>query len=875
MTESRSLLASGAAWFAARPLAALGVSLVVVALSVLGVLRIDLAGSLSDMIGSDSPSSRALVRIGEEYHTSDELLVLATLDAGVSGEGAERLEEFGESLARAIAADPAASGMVASVRHRQDDAFARWAREFVLPSLPYYMSEPGFEEFMDRLTRDGMDRQLSRAEAMLSTPGAATGPILEQTLRDPLRLAELVDRSALTSDGGRPVAGLDPDATPPPLLSADGRTLMVRIAGVRQVNDLPFARALTDRVAMLVERVGHEGLTVELAGGYAIATTTSRGIRRDLSRSILVAVVLVHALFFVLYRHPLAPFVVGASAALGILAGFGVQSVGGAVITPLSASIGAMLAGLGVDYGVHLLSHYQAERPGAAGTVEASRRSVRLVGGAILASGLTTAIGFGSMAFSGVTMLRGFAYIGVACLLGCLASVLLLMPASFRLVDRVRSARTARLSWVGGAVSRRWRGCLLAGLTLIGVQVAIVGAMGWAPPVETDLSTMHPRPNRALELTESLASRFEGAGEWLPLEVQGADARTMLANAHRIDRALTGEEGRAVGVARTFGVHTLIPDPDRSGRRFERLRSLDPERVRGDFDNVIAGSVFGDDAFAEYGVTVSELVRARPPTVSELRAFPTIASRVLPDREADAPDASTEPEPGIAVPDRELPRAPDQEARSLLVVQMGGSLADRDARDAAIEGIRRLIEPIPGATLSGVTTVAYDLERATRGDLARLALTAGGLIVACLLVILRRPTLVALALIPMATGALAMLTAMLLTGLRLNALNGAAVPLLLGITVDAGVILVAYWKGRSGDRSRAFGSCVQAVLAASLTTLVGFGAVCLSTTPAIRSLGMLTCFGVLGSTLGTLLVLVPILTHLSARTDTLDRAGSG
>ncbi|MFG0306500.1 MAG: MMPL family transporter, partial [Phycisphaerales bacterium JB040] len=627
----------------------------------------------------------------------------------------------------------------------------------------------------------------------------------------------------------------------------------------------------TDRVETLAGSIEHEGITVDLAGGYAIATVTSRGIRRDLSRSILVAVILVHALFFVLYRHPLAPFVVGASAALGILAGFGVQSVGHAVITPLSASIGAMLAGLGVDYGVHLLSHYQTERPDAPDTVEATRRSVRLVGGAILASGLTTAIGFGSMIFSGVTMLRGFAIIGVACLLGCLASVLLLMPASFRMVDRARTPRTPRLSWVGDAITRRWRACLLAGLVLLAAQSVAIGVMGWLPPVETDLSTMHPRPNRALEVTESLPSRFEGEGEWLPVEVRGTDARSMLDAAHRIDNALTGEAGREIGVVRTFGVHTLIPDPDRSGRRLDRLRAIDPDRVREDFENAIADSVFADDAFVEYADTVAELVRARPPSVEELRRFPAISSRMLPDPDVPDRGAGLLPQPAEVLPDDPTPTT-NLETRSLLVVQMGVSLADRDTRDAAVEGIRRLLEPIPGATLSGVTAVAFDLERATRGELRRLALTAGGLIVGCLLVILRRPTLVLLALIPMATGGLAMLAAMMLTDLRLNALNSAAVPLLLGITVDAGVILVAFWAGHRPGRPIRFGSCVQAVLAASLTTLVGFGAVCLSSTPAIRSLALLTCFGVLGSTLGTLLVLVPVLSRL---THAPDGAGHG
>jgi len=269
------------------------------------------------------------------------------------------------------------------------------------------------------------------------------------------------------------------------------------------------------------------------------------------------------------------------------------------------------------------------------------------------------------------------------------------------------------------------------------------------------------------------------------------------------------------------------------------LLAFDPDEVRSGFQAAIGQSVFADEAFSDYADVVAGLVRAPVPTVEGLRQFPTIAMRMLPDADGSQPERI--------------------DARSLLAVQMRTALTDRDARDAAIEGIRGLLEPIPEATLSGVTAVAYDLERATRGDLRRLVGMAGGLILLCLIVALRRPVLVGLALIPMLAGAITMLTAMMVTGLRLNALNGAAIPLLLGITVDAGVILVAFWAARSPGKPVDFGSSVQAVLAASATTLVGFGAVCLSSTPAIRSLGMLTCFGVVGSAVGSLLILVPLL----------------
>lgn len=842
MNERSHILARVSAWAAAHPRWTLSLALLTVAVSVYGVQRLRVASSLVAIIGSDSPASAALARIAEDYHTSDELLLLCTLEAPSSRDDAAILERFGSSVTAALESDPEASSMIASIRFRQDPELVRFARELVLPSLPYYMSDRGFEEFQSRLTLEGMQRQMQRAEAMLSAPGSGMASIIELVLQDPLRLAELLEPSILFMESGEDRPGQGPGAKPPPQLSKDGRTLLVRISGVRQVDDLTFAAALTNRVRQVTEGLQHDGLALELAGGYAIATTTSRGIRADLIRSMVVAVVLIYVLCFLIYRHPLAPLVVGGTAGIGILAGFGLQGLGHALITPLSASIAAMLAGLGVDYGIHLLAHYQAERPGSSGPVDATRRSVGRVGGAILASGLTTTIGFGSMIFSEVTVLRSFAVIGVACLVGCLFAVFAYMPAAFVGMDRFASPGRAvpRLLWVADVIKSRAKLCLAAGLVIVTLEIGVLSLLGWVPGVETDMSTLHPRPNAALDATESLPTRFEGLGEWLPVQIESDTSAGLVETAHRINSALTSQQGRALGVERTFGVQTLLPDPERSDARQRSLAGIDPVLVREAFTTAVAGSVFQDGAFDAYHEALADLVRAPVPTVDSLRAFPTISSRMLPDR----PDAA-----GIH--------------RSLLVVQFSTVLQDRASRDAAIEGIRSLLRPITGATLSGVTAVAYDMERATRGDLARLMSVAGLLIVGCLLVVLRKPWFVLLALIPLGSGAMFTLTAMALTDLRLNVLNGVAVPLLLGITVDAGVFLVAFYASQTTSRSPAqepdLRASVQAVIGASATTLIGFGAVCLSSTPAIRSLGLMTCVGIVGSTMGALLILVPIL----------------
>jgi predicted RND superfamily exporter protein len=86
-----------------------------------------------------------------------------------------------------------------------------------------------------------------------------------------------------------------------------------------------------------------------------------------------------------------------------------------------------------------------------------------------------------------------------------------------------------------------------------------------------------------------------------------------------------------------------------------------------------------------------------------------------------------------------------------------------------------------------------------------------------------------------------------------------------GIGVDYGIFMAGLARicRREGlgtkpllDRMAASG---HAVLMTSGTTVIGFGTLVTSSTPAIQSLGRLVAIGVSGSVVGTLFLLVPLL----------------
>ena len=207
---------------------------------------------------------------------------------------------------------------------------------------------------------------------------------------------------------------------------------------------------------------------------------------------------------------------------------------------------------------------------------------------------------------------------------------------------------------------------------------------------------------------------------------------------------------------------------------------------------------------------------------------------------------------------------PFQEA--ITVVRLQAPLSDRFHRDRVIEEVRDALDGLSGVTLTGMSVVGHDTERLIRRDLSRLLGVAAILVAGWLLLYFRSFVHAMLAFLPAAFGLAALLAIMTLFGMRLNMVNLIGLPLLVGIGVDDGIFLVSLTKRRNDPESAGSTSAsgplapaCHAVLMTTLTTVLTFGTLAFTSTPAIRSLGIMLAIGMVCCLAGTLFLLAPIL----------------
>lgn len=816
------------------------VALIVGVLATLAASRLRPTASLETMFAHDDDATRALARIHETLPNADELVVVVSTldDARPPALAEEDLVAFAERLEQVVAASDRFAGAVASVRYRDERRAEadRFYEDVVVPHAMLYLSQRELEAVCARLTGPAIREQIARNETLMAAPGPAADAVARTVLRDPLRLYEDL-RAHVPAAGAR----LDGSAGAP-LLSQDGRSLLIRITGTRPVNDLDFARALVRhaRAAVIEADPGH--LVVGFTGAYAIAELSERSIRRDMIVSVMVAVALLCVVFLVAYRS-LREFTMALGAVgLGILSGFGVFALLRTTLNPATAVIGAVLAGLGVDFAIHVMSRARAEQDSGAAPAAATATALDGVRGPVAIAALTSLIGFFAVSRSSVQALRDFGLLGVLGLAGALLASITVLPALMVTLPPVlrRAPRVSVPAHLVGVIAGRpwrWIGAMAA---LWAAALVVVVMAGGPPPSEKDWRVMHPQPNEPLALQGELARRFGEPAETILIWIEARPLHPLLETAWIVHDRLGGPSATGMGIDKALGIASLLPDPRAVEARLGRLRRVDVEQVVADFRAALDESVFDPAAYEDYQAFLRQLLTVRSaPGLDDLRAYPAIADGLLAGPREAPPEGAV-----VLVRLNEV----NDHRRGLVVDWLGAQL-----------------EGLGGATVTGLTAISRRMDRTIRRDLARLLGLAGLVVAVFLLAVYRQPLDVLLVLLPTGFALTCLLAVMHLTEDTFNIVNVSGLPLLVGIGVDDGVFLVslarrARREGTSGAVLVArYRAVCHAVLVTSATTILAFGSLLFASTPAIRSLGRLTVIGVAGCLVATLLTLLPIL----------------
>ncbi len=553
----------------------------------------------------------------------------------------------------------------------------------------------------------------------------------------------------------------------------------------------PFLRDLDALGDSLRERFGPSS-SLELSGIHPFAAHIERDMQRDMWKISLVSMLGVAAVFLLFFRSLRALFVCALPHVVGVLVALSIATLVFGTLTHLALLFAIALAGVSIDYSIHLLSHVALQR--------GPRSDMGWLRGSLTLGAVTTVasfIGLGLSTFPGFDQMGWVAAAGVATAL--VVSVFALPPMLAAARPRARETVPSVLSrWVEGCASRPR---LLLGLS-IGLLVLGAGAFGGVRWVD-DVSALTKIDAGLLAEDASVRDRIHRIDLSRFVIARGADLEGAL---QRNDAAASTLRGlvRDGALGGFDSLHTFLWSEDLQQRNLHAFRSV--EDAGRKIDEAFGAAGFRSGAFQGFRDTLAD-----PPP---------------PIRLADL--AGTEAEP---LADTQLLELPGGVAVVTFL---------REIRD--VEALRGAIDALPGVELFDHKTFVEGIYAEYRERIVRIIVSGVFLVFAILWLRYRRLRFAIAAISPSLLTALALVVLAALSGTAVHLIHVLSLVLVMGMGVDYGIFTVDTER-----EEQSLGTTQMGLLVSCLTTLFVFGSLALSSYPALRAMGLTTGIGLLFS----------------------------
>ena len=792
-------------------------SVTVLAATRLTTLQVN--ADLAQLLPEDYDSVRALNRLRDNVGAE------STLDVAIASPSFEANRAFAEALIpRALALrDEDGEPFFTRVDFKRDVGF-------VERNALYFATD----EEIDRL--EAFLRQKSREVR------AANDPLQVDLLRsdrDPTREEQAREIERLRSD-------LESLNLREYLISPDSTTLAVRFYPAGSQADVGYVertyRAMDALAVALQPGTFHPEMIVTNAGLLLRQTVEVRTITEDVSRSFgggVLAVILVVVLYFLykttqtrtggrfvwsvlageLLRTPVTALLLALPLLMALSWAGAVAALGFGTLNLMTSTLGLVLFGLGIDYGIHFYARYTEERRAGREVADAAEETFASTGQAVAVSAMTTASALFVLQLADFRGFSEFGLIGGVGIVFALLAMLLVLPALLTLAERFK---VLDLRVQGEASTYESDARFPFSRTILGISLAIIGvAIVLLPRVrfEYDFSKLSPTYPAYEQRAAALKPVFSGGSRSNPAYILVDDA----ADVGSVQNALDDLASRDTLILAVESLQERLPT---------RTEGIEAKLARlGDLRAVL------DDPFLAADTTgqVAQLRRAASArTGIPLDSVPEFLTRPFTSKTGDI--------------------------GNFVIVFPSGSLSDgqRSMRFSELVGEVRTSE---GKTFYAASTqlVAADMLRLMQEESPRMVGITFALVFVFVWLTFRsfKWTLVALA--PLAVGILWMLGAMVVAGVTLTFYNLVVLPTVLGIGNDGGVhVAHRYREEGKGSIRRVLRSTGEHVTMGALTNLIGFGGLLLSSHPGLRSIGLLAVVGI-GSTMAATLVFFPAL----------------
>lgn len=750
---------------------------------------------VTQLLPNTFDSVKDVKRVSEEFGGVGYVSVVA------EGDDREKLVRFAEDIAPKLSA-------LSTVRYVD---YKRPVHFFEDHGL-YFLDQPDLESVRDRLERR-RDWEVTRATGALLDDESPPPPLdfsdLETKYKDRLSLGDSKQEKR--------------DAEY--YLSPDGKMLALLVKPTRLASDFAFCKTVAADVERVVAGVDKSaygpGFKVNLSGRYKKRVDVQNVIAHDLKIASAAAFVLILIYVSFHFRRVQAVVLVFLPIIPALAATYGFAALAIGSLNILTSFIGAIILGLAVDNGIHLLNRYYEEVGSGKPPVVAIQKAFGEAARASSAAMLTNVGAFMCLLIADFKAFREFGVLAAGGMFFTLISYVVVVPVLLGLGERLFASKASDDAPPFGYARPlvRWAPAVFYGMSLL-LVFAITRIANAPNNFNYDFAVMDEADLPSFHLDKQV-NKLIGRSQ-TPLVVFAKSEEEAEATGKEL-RAGMAQRGAATTIERVMVLSDLVP-------KGQAEKAPVVEEI---------GEIVGklrdenlDDKKKKQRDDLARMAATKPYTKNELPAEVK----------------------------RQFQKPGETELANFVLIYPGVSMSDGRQAQRVAEEVREIKLSTGKMHASGEPLVMADILTSMQHDLPiifSMALLQQIILLWILMGSLERGLLTifpAVVTMPLLVGLLPYFH------LRLDYLNIILLPTLLGMGEDGGAHLVA--RVSSGDKlGDALGYTARGTLGAGITAAFGFGAMAVASHPGLRDFGLVAVIG-LALNLIVCLVFLPSLIAL-------------
>jgi len=591
-----------------------------------------------------------------------------------------------------------------------------------------------------------------------------------------------------------------------------GNLIVLRMKVKEEASNVDAARRLVGKIKNIVTEIKRGpadfgAVDVGYTGTLQTTIEESDQIKREMAIVMAAVTAVLVLIIFVYFRRAEAILLIGLPLAAGVVWTGGLIFLLLGHLNLMTSFAGGILAGLGSDYGIYLLTRYYLERSAGKDFQTSCQLAFEKTGTATYASMITTVGTFAALLFSRFGVFFEFGLLGGIGVVLNYFSMVIVLPALLVMLDRMKHRREKKIEFNRGDFSPFQQGFFIKKpVWVITAAVLVIGLAAMTIPsgsrihFEEDMLVNKKLP--ANELYKKMATVKSAPLSPTILIVPGEKEMEKTINV--LDRLIREDK-----------THSLV------------------------FDHVVGISTFNPVQASEKRSVLEQIARG----VRGLRWLPqkekgNWISSLEDSRRAEAVSRQTLPKEV-----RRVFESPFQKDVFAVYLFPAFDRLSSEVLRRYHDEIRNLMKTSEFHFTATDGTFVYD-------DIVRLIEKEAprGMILICLFLalvsyVLSRSVVRTLITLGNLLAALVLLSGGLwLAKIPLNVMNIAAIPVILGTGIDS-FIHFAQRCDESGEMKIALKEKIPAIVFSNFTTIVGFAGFLLVSNPGLRSVGWVAVSG--------------------------------